>query len=187
MIRLWRTKKLAEQLRHQGLSEKERLLYFLVFCIGFMPKIQFALIDIPFLPMTEHWFVVILTVAIIFGGAWRAFQVGYGPAKVNFFERFVCLSVPLGIKLLVLEFIVRFAAIQAVSATWASEDRVFSSNPIVLQERASGVGLTLFLVTSVVSLVFLLLFFVRMQAHLAYSRVTSETPNTRPEVDRQAK
>jgi len=176
MIELWRTRRLAEQLRSTGLREKERLIYFVVFCVGFLPRIELGLLDVPLFPQKTHWAYLIASAGIVWWGSVQCYREGSREAPVNFFGRFICLAVPLSIKLVVLETIARVIALKIIGAIWAAdEERVFpAGDPLAASQRVEEVTLTLLAITSVISLVFLWLFFARMKVHLAYSAALPE-------------
>ena len=179
MIELWRTRELAEQLRSNGLREKERLTYFAVFCIGFLPRIELGLLDLPLFPQSAHWAYLLAFLAIALWGSAVCFRQSSPEETVNFFERFICLAVPLSIKLMVFEALTRAAAFKITGAIWAADEtHSFSAlTPLAENEGVREVTLTLFVVSSVISLVFLWLFFARMKVHLAFSSTAQKAPN----------
>lgn len=168
---LWQTTKLGIQLRDSKLSDKELRLYFVIFAVAMLPRINLGVWDVPVVSKPYTWGYLAAFGLIALIGALKCFAAKGEHGINNFFERFVCLSVPLGIKLAVIEVVVKLVAVKAIF-TLLGPERAYSWSayePLLEQEGVKNAALTLFAISSVISLLFLAVFFARMRTHLHHS------------------
>lgn len=167
---LWQTPKLGVQLRDATLTDQQRRLYFVIFAVGFLPRIELGVWNIPIIDKPYTWAYSIAFALIVLIGALKCFDAKGENKTNNFFERFVCLSVPLGIKLAVFEVVTKVLAIQVVISLLGEPNHSWSAyEPLFEQEGVRSAALIMFATTSVISLGFIAAFFVRMRTHLYYS------------------
>jgi len=101
---LWNTNALANELKEGTLSEREKfkyyitstLLYELLILVTSFSARTFSAVEI---------FLSLLSIAILFFGTYQSYRVNQKGDGLNFIERFICLSLPIGIKIIVWYFL----------------------------------------------------------------------------------
>jgi len=94
---LWNTKALAKELKEGTLSESQKFKYYITVTLLFylftmLPgSKESSIILYSFLGM-------LVSLLIIFFGIYKCYQVNKSGDNVNFIERFICLSLPVGIR-----------------------------------------------------------------------------------------
>lgn len=154
MIHLWNTKLLAKEFRNNELSQRMRFKYFLIFIV-----VPMLIGDISFTPIQIPWSVdsmpaVILSIMfllIIVGGMILTYKANKAGDNKEFIDRYVCLSIPIFIKLTVL-----FIGINIVSGIIGG---------FVLDEYLIEY---IEIFAWLIYLVFILLFFWRLISHIGW-------------------
>ena len=162
---LWNTKKLAVSLRNDEVGEKEKFKYFIVLLIILGPPISFGLLE----ELEElHWVDVVSSLAmltIVIIGSLKSFRTNCAGDNKNFIERFVCLAVPLGIKLTILT-ILAIVIVDNLTTRLISPYLVKSFTAVeTLNEQMLAITL---LVASLVTAVITVLFFKLMIKYIRF-------------------
>ena len=100
-MHLWNTKELAMTLKDGELSQKEWFKYFFIFIVltALLMEVCLYIGEMPtVITITESVIVLMITV----GGTLLSYKINKGGDDKEFIDRYVCLSIPILIKLIVL-------------------------------------------------------------------------------------
>ena len=104
---LWNTKALAKELKEGTLSEWDKFKYYII------GVLLYSLIgDLSYISNTDFTYtyfdilISFISLFIIFLGVYKSYEVNNMGDGKNFLERFICLSLPVGIRILVLSVLV---------------------------------------------------------------------------------
>lgn len=96
-VHLWRTDKVVDDLARGGVSEHDSAVYVLISLL-----VANSITWIAAWQGADHnWLFaleILITAAIVFLGVSECFQVNGGRDGIDFIKRFMCISVPVGIK-----------------------------------------------------------------------------------------
>jgi len=110
---LWNTKALAKELKEGTLSEREKFKYYIVGVILFNIMTMFP--SSGGSSLTDYLIGIVISSLILFVGAYVCYGVNKAGDNINFIERFICLSLPIGIKFFLLTILFSVIAVNAVS------------------------------------------------------------------------
>lgn len=98
---LWNTDALAADLANGRLPERERIKYFLLYAVltALAAEVSTYMGQTPTLPALTYSALVVLTT--LFGTIWL-YRLNRAEAGQDFIGRLICLSVPIGVKLVAL-------------------------------------------------------------------------------------
>jgi len=98
---LWNTKALAKKLKERTLSESDKFKYYIVVVILYT-----ILLMLPTrgesTNTTDSLIGILIAILAIFFGSYICYKVNKSGDNVNFVERFICLSLPIAIKIFLL-------------------------------------------------------------------------------------
>lgn len=100
-MNLWNTKSLAIKLKEGSLSPSERFKYFFIFILftAFFMEVSLYIGQMPgVITLTESLIVIIITGV----GTLLSYKINKAGDNKEFIDRYVCLSIPILIKLIVL-------------------------------------------------------------------------------------
>ena len=100
-MRLWNINKLIAELREDSLSQKKKFYYFLTFFILFIwigLVFQYIPVEVNFMLVLDNVIYLVLS----FCGLVICFKTNQKGDNINFIERFICLSIPISIRLTVI-------------------------------------------------------------------------------------
>ena len=100
-MRLWNVNKLIAELRGDSLSQKQKFYYFLTFFILYVwcgVLLQYIHAEVSFMLVIEDVIFWVLSVC----GFILCFKANQKGDNINFIERFICLSIPISIRLIVI-------------------------------------------------------------------------------------
>ena len=164
-MHFWNSRKLADELRSESVTSKDKMIYFIVLVALFAPSLEINLWESPETPFGLAMALMLGTLGISVYGALQCYKTNVCGDNSNFFERFFCLSVPLGIKLIVFKVLGSVLAVEVVSRLFGnavSELGGATSTARVVE----NVTLLQFSVASFVSLLLLAWYFTQMNRHL---------------------
>lgn len=98
---LWNTDALAKELKEGMLSEREKFKYFITYTLLYEIVILITSFSVRAFSSVEI-FLALLSLFIIFFGTYQCYQVNKTGDGINFIERFICLGLPITIKIFVL-------------------------------------------------------------------------------------
>lgn len=98
---LWNTKALAKELKEGTLSESDKFRYYIVVVILYTVLLMFPTRG-GSSDAVDSIIGILIAILAIFFGTYICYKVNKSGDNVNFVERFICLSLPIAIKIFLL-------------------------------------------------------------------------------------